>query len=152
MFQKCLLLLLILLLLLLNITSRGSDLFYFSHSIYWTHSKNSGSISSLSFVFLKKNCHQDQKNVTTACFMEQRFSYFPRKAANIGTTRSKQVEFRALSCGPRLARVQRKIPWKHAVGMKSQGPVIRCFQAHITDTLQSNVMFSVLDRPVLIKG
>ena len=84
--------------------------------------------------------------------MEQRCSCPPREKANRGTTGSKQAGFRAL--GSALAwlefrgRFLGNTQWRWTAKAPSPG----CFQSPITDTLQSNVMFLVLDRALLIKG
>ena len=76
----------------------------------------------------------------------------PREKANRGTTGSKQAGFRAL--GSALAwlefrgRFLGNTQWRWTAKAPSPG----CFQSPITDTLQSNVMFLVLDRALLIKG
>lgn len=84
--------------------------------------------------------------------MEQRFSCSPGERANTGTTdqsrQSSGLQGVALAWAEFRGRFLGNTQWRRRAKALSPG----CFQSHISDTLQSNVMFSVLDRTLLIKG
>lgn len=97
-------LLLLLFLSLFGVASRDPPPLFLSRHLQDTQGKLGD--HQLPFLCLSEHRHQDPKN---ACFMDLRFSCFLERGANTGTTGSKQAGFRALSCDPCLAGVQRKI-------------------------------------------